>query len=74
MKTYDSIEDLINQTKKKFHMLIKFGTKENLQKLQKGQLYMKNISYYNNLEYDGVDGKPNKYDGKTKLEECSVTI
>lgn len=31
-------------------MLLKFGKKENLLKLQKGQLYMKNLNYYRELE------------------------
>ena len=31
-------------------MLMKFGTEENLTKLQSGQLYMKNLKYYVDLE------------------------
>ena len=31
-------------------MLMKFGSEENLKKLQKGQLYMKNLQYYVDLE------------------------
>lgn len=31
-------------------MLMKFGSEENLKKLQAGQLYMKNLKYYVDLE------------------------
>ena len=31
-------------------MLMKFGSEENLKKLQNGQLYMKNLQYYVDLE------------------------
>lgn len=31
-------------------MLLKFGSEENLKKLQAGQLYMKNLQYYVDLD------------------------
>lgn len=36
-------------------MLMKFGSEENLQKLQAGQLYMKNLKYYVDLEKETED-------------------
>ena len=33
-------------------MLMKFGSEENLQKLQAGQLYMQNLKYYVDLEQE----------------------
>ena len=36
--------------KEGWSMLMKFGSEENLKKLQAGQLYMKNLKYYVDLE------------------------
>lgn len=68
----NSFEELVNKYKKNFFMLIKFGSQENLKKLQHGQIYMKNLKYFNNLESDDLSGKPDKYDGKSIMTDCKV--
>ena len=46
-------------------MLMKFGSEENLQKLQAGQLYMKNLKYYVDLEKETEDeAVGDMYDGQ----------
>ena len=48
-------------------MLMKFGSEENLKRLQKGQLYMKNLQYYVDLEKATDDEDVgDKYDAKGK--------
>lgn len=55
-------------------MLIKFGSKENLEKFQHGEIYMKNLKYYNELEEKEGSGKPDKYDGKWQMNNCKVQL
>lgn len=74
MDTFDSLEELVEERKKHFHMLIKFGSKENLEKLQHGQVYMKNLKYYNELEEKEGSGKPDKYDGKWRMNNNKVQL
>lgn len=46
-------------------MLMKFGSEKNLRKLQAGQLYMKNLKYYVDLEKTTDDEDVgDKYDGQ----------
>lgn len=57
-----------NNVIEKFTILIKFGEKENLLKLQEGNLYMKNLKYYNDLEEkQALIGMGDKDDGKAVL-------
>ena len=55
-------------------MLIKFGTLENLERFQGGSLYMKNLRFYNELEYESGNGKPDKYDGKWRMNGGQFTL
>lgn len=56
-------------------MLMKFGSKENLEKLQAGQLYMKNLKYYVNLEKATSDEDVgDKYDGQVMLQDVKVSM
>ena len=50
MDRFNSLDALVAESKKKFHMLIKFGSLENLERFQSGSLYMKNLRFYNELE------------------------
>ena len=55
-------------------MLMKFGAEENLKKLQKGQLYMKNLQYYVDLEKTTDDEDVgDKYDGQMVLQDVKIT-
>ena len=56
-------------------MLMKFGSEENLKKLQKGQLYMKNLQYYVDLEKTTDDEDVgDKYDGQMVLRDVKITM
>jgi hypothetical protein len=74
MKSVKTKEELIKQAKENCKLLIKFGDKNDLMKLQKGELYMKNLQYYNDLEIKGNSGKPDKIDGKWLLKKGSIII
>ena len=67
MDRFNSLDALVAESKKKFHMLIKFGSLENLERFQSGSLYMKNLRFYNELECEPGNGKPDKYDGKWRM-------
>lgn len=56
-------------------MLMKFGSEKNLRKLQAGQLYMKNLKYYVDLEKttDNED-VGDKYDGQIMLYSAPAFI
>ncbi len=56
-------------------MLMKFGTEENLKKLQAGQLYMKNLQYYVNLEKQTYnENVGDKYEGQMMLQDTYITM
>lgn len=56
-------------------MLMKFGAEENLKKLQKGQLYMKNLQYYVDLEKTTDDEDVgDKYYGQMVLQDVKITM
>ena len=56
-------------------MLLKFGTEKNLKKLQKGQLYMKNLQYYVDLEKSTSDEDVGgMYDGQMMLQDVNVSM
>lgn len=74
MDSFDSLEELVEERKRHFHMLIKFGSKENLEKLQHGEIYMKNLKYYNELEEKEESGKPDKYDGKWRMSDSRIQL
>ena len=56
-------------------MLMKFGSEKNLRKLQAGQLYMKNLKYYVDLEKttDNED-VGDKYDGQMMLQDVKISM
>ena len=61
-----------NRELDKFLILIKFGKMENLRKLQDGNLYMKNLKYYNELEeHQNLVGMGDKYDGKFTMSNVN---
>ena len=61
--------------KEVWSMLMKFGSEENLNKLRKGQLYMKNLQYYVDLEKTTDDEDVgDKYDGQMVLQDVKITI
>lgn len=58
-----------------FSMLIKLGSESNLRKLQQGELYMKNLQYYVDLEKSTDDEDVgDKYDGQMMLEKVKITM
>ena len=61
--------------KDKWSMLMKFGSEENLKKLQAGQLYMKNLKYYVDLEKATDDEDVgDKYDGQMVLQGVKINV
>lgn len=61
--------------KNAFCMLVKFGSKDNLIKLQQGELYMKNLQYYVDLEKNADDEDVgDMYDGQMLWEDAKVTL
>lgn len=56
-------------------LLMKFGSEENLKKLQAGQLYMKNLKYYVDLEKTTDDEDVgDKYDGQIVLQDIKINM
>lgn len=56
-------------------MLLKFGAKENLKKLQAGQFYMKNLQYYVDLEKATSDESiGDMYDGQVMLQDVNLSM
>lgn len=56
-------------------LLMKFGSEENLKKLQAGQLYMKNLKYYVDLEKTTDDADVgDKYDGQMVLQDIKINM
>lgn len=56
-------------------MLMKFGSEENLKKLQSGQLYMKNLKYYVDLEKTTDDEDiGDQYDGQMVLQDVKISM
>lgn len=61
--------------KEGWSMLMKFGSEENLKKLQAGQLYMKNLKYYVDLEKTTDDeAVGDKYDGQMVLQDVKISM
>ncbi|MBS6503856.1 hypothetical protein PMY38_07700 [Clostridium tertium] len=61
------------------YLLVKFGTKENIDKMQKGIIYCKNLEYYHNLYWQKKDkdmGDPyeGRYIGKLKNKNIELVI
>lgn len=61
------------------YLLIKFGTKENIDKMQKGIIYCKNLEYYHNLYWQQKDrdmGDPyeGRYVGKLMNKNIELII
>lgn len=53
------------------NLLIKFGEKQNIESLQNGKLYMKNLKYYINREIESGDNTVgDKYDGMFPINDC----
>ena len=56
-------------------ILLKFGKEENLQKLQAGQFYMKNLQYYVDLEKGTSDEDVgDMYDGQMMLQDVKTLL
>ena len=56
-------------------ILLKFGKEENLQKLQAGQFYMKNLQYYVDLEKGTSDEDVGDiYDGQMMLQDVKISV
>lgn len=54
---------------------MKFGKEENLQKLQAGQFYMKNLQYYVDLEKGTSDEDVgDMYDGQMMLQDVKISV
>jgi len=58
-----------------FSMLLKFGSEENVRKLKDGQLYMKNLQYYVDLEKATSDEDVgDMYEGQMLLQTTNISI
>ena len=56
-------------------MLMKFGSETNLKKLQAGQLFMKNLKYYVDLEkLTDDEDVGDKYDGQMMLQDVRISM
>lgn len=56
-------------------ILFKFGSEENLRKLQAGQFYMKNLQYYVDLEKATSDEDVgDMYDGQMMLQDVKISM
>ncbi len=65
-------ENIVN---KSCFMLMKFGSAENLKKLQSGQLYMKNLKYYVDLETKTTNNYiGDKYDGHFVIQNADISL
>lgn len=75
--TADEFKDLTleNATFKPFYMLAKFQSKELLEDLQSGHIYMKNLKYFIDLERStGEIGQGDKYEGRmARAEKLTIT-
>lgn len=61
--------------KNAWSMLIKLGAEENLKKLQSGELYMKNLQYYVDLEKGTSDENVgDMYDGQMLLRDVKISM
>lgn len=61
--------------KNAWSMLIKLGAEENLKKLQSGELYMKNLQYYVDLEKGASDENVgDMYDGQMLLRDVKISM
>ena len=57
-------DELIEEGKEKFFLLMKFVSRKNLEMLQQGKVYMKNLQYYIDLETATEDEDVgDKFDG-----------
>lgn len=75
MEMFDTVDEIVNNTKRGFQMLIKFSNSlDNLKSLQKGTLYMKSLRFYNELEDIEGSGRPDKYDGKWAIKDVHFTF
>ena len=71
----EGVKGMADKTVKEgWSMLMKFGSEENLKKLQAGQLYMKNLKYYVDLEKTTDDeAVGDKYDGQMVLQDVKIS-
>lgn len=62
-------------TENGWSMLLKFGKEENLKKLQAGELYMKNLQYYVDLEKATSDESVgDMYDGQMMFQDVNISM
>lgn len=75
------MEDVLNKNElvyivnDKFFWLMKFGSRKNIEMLQQGKIYMKNLQYYINLEHDSDDEDVGDiYDGLLPIHDVNLKI
>lgn len=72
IKNYD---ELVEQTKNNFFLLTKFSSRKNIEMLQLGKIYMKNLQYYIDLETTTDDEDVgDKYDGLLSLKDVNINM
>lgn len=72
IKNYD---ELIQEGKEKFSLLMKFGSRKNLEMFQQGKIYMKNLKYYIDLETATDDEDVgDKFDGLLPLQDVKISM
>lgn len=68
-------EELIEKIKDRFFMLIKFGSRENLEMLQQGKVHMENLQFYIDFE-NATDDEDvgDKFDGLSPLQDVTISM
>ena len=65
--------EFLNNFKNNVVFMIKFGEVENLKKLQKGELYCKNLKFYSDQERKtGDKSMGDIIEGKYRLTQCCI--
>lgn len=73
METTNDLQEEFKRIISKNRLLIKFGNKKNLESLQNGCIYMKNLKYYASLEDDG-SGVPDNQEGMFVMDNIDFEL
>ncbi|HAE62925.1 MAG TPA: hypothetical protein DCG38_11440 [Eubacteriaceae bacterium] len=75
MGCVENRDDLIDMIEDRFFLLLKFGSRTNLEMLQQGKVYMKNLQFYIDLENATSDEDVgDKYDGLLPIQDVKLSI
>lgn len=75
MDDIENYNELVEEGKEKFSILMKFGSRKNLEMIQQGRIYMKNLQYYIDLETATDDEDiGDKFDGLLPLQDVKISM